>query len=108
MLTGTLYPLVLEALTGARISVGAPFFNLIFIPLAVPLLTLVPFGPMLAWKRGDLRAAAERLFAAFGAPILAGDRGGLARRHGERAGAVRRRARLLADRRGAVGTGASG
>ncbi|MEP0323901.1 heme lyase CcmF/NrfE family subunit [Bauldia litoralis] len=71
VLTGTLYPLVLEALTGARISVGAPFFNLIFIPLAVPLLIIVPFGPMLAWKRGDLRAASERLFAAFGAAILA-------------------------------------
>ncbi|MCB1494174.1 MAG: heme lyase CcmF/NrfE family subunit [Bauldia sp.] len=71
VLTGTLYPLVLEALTGARISVGAPFFNLIFIPLAVPLLLMVPFGPMLAWKRGDLRAASERLFAAFGAAILA-------------------------------------
>jgi len=72
VLTGTLYPLVLEALTGTRISVGAPFFNLIFVPLAVPLLILVPFGPMLAWKRGDLRAASERLFFAFGAAILAG------------------------------------
>ena len=54
---GTLYPLVLEALTGVRISVGAPFFNLTFGPLVVPLLLLVPFGPMLAWKRGDLDAA---------------------------------------------------
>ncbi len=71
VLIGTLYPLALEALTGSRISVGAPFFNLIFIPLAVPLLVLVPFGPLLAWKRGDLRAATERLFLAFGAAILA-------------------------------------
>jgi len=72
VLTGTLYPLVLEALTGTRISVGAPFFNLIFVPIAVPLLILVPFGPMLAWKRGDLRAASQRLFFALGAAILAG------------------------------------
>jgi cytochrome c-type biogenesis protein CcmF len=71
VLTGTLYPLALEALTGDRISVGAPFFNLVFIPLVTPLLLIVPFGPMLAWKRGDLAAAAERLVFAFGAAIVA-------------------------------------
>lgn len=61
---GTLYPLALEALTGEKISVGAPFFNLTFVPLIVPLLAAVPFGPLLAWKRGDLLAAAQRLMAA--------------------------------------------
>jgi cytochrome c-type biogenesis protein CcmF len=61
---GTLYPLALEVLTGDKISVGAPFFNLTFAPLFVPLLVAVPFGPMLAWKRGDLLAAAQRLLAA--------------------------------------------
>ncbi|MBN9008572.1 MAG: heme lyase CcmF/NrfE family subunit [Rhizobiales bacterium] len=72
VVVGTLYPLALEALTGTRISVGAPFFNLTFGPLMVPLLMLVPFGPMLAWKRGDIAAAAERLMAAFGiAPVAA-------------------------------------
>jgi cytochrome c-type biogenesis protein CcmF len=68
---GTLYPLALEALTGTRISVGAPFFNLTFAPLLVPLLLVVPFGPLLAWKRGDLAAAAERLYVAFGVALLA-------------------------------------
>ncbi|MET0687931.1 MAG: cytochrome c-type biogenesis CcmF C-terminal domain-containing protein, partial [Methyloceanibacter sp.] len=43
---------------------GAPFFNLTFVPLIVPLLLAVPFGPLLAWKRGDLLAAAQRLTAA--------------------------------------------
>jgi cytochrome c-type biogenesis protein CcmF len=66
---GTLYPLLLEVLTGARISVGAPFFNLTFVPIIVPLLMIVPFGPMLAWKRGDIRGAAERLMLAFGIAI---------------------------------------
>ena len=51
---GTLYPLVLESLTGAKISVGPPYFNLTFGPLMVPLLLAMPFGPFLAWKRGDL------------------------------------------------------
>jgi cytochrome c-type biogenesis protein CcmF len=61
---GTLYPLALEALTGAKISVGAPFFNATFGPLFVPLLLAMPFGPLLGWKRGDLLAAAQRLLAA--------------------------------------------
>ncbi|RZN28598.1 heme lyase CcmF/NrfE family subunit [Bradyrhizobium sp. Leo121] len=61
---GTLYPLALEVLTGDKISVGAPFFNLTFGPLFVPLMIAVPFGPLLAWKRGDLLGAAQRLTAA--------------------------------------------
>ncbi|WLR96000.1 heme lyase CcmF/NrfE family subunit [Shinella sumterensis] len=64
VLTGTLYPLVLEALTGEKISVGPPFFNLTFGLLMLPLLLAVPFGPLLAWKRGDMLAAGQRLFAA--------------------------------------------
>ncbi|MCK9917822.1 heme lyase CcmF/NrfE family subunit [Microbacteriaceae bacterium K1510] len=67
---GTLYPLALEALTGEKISVGAPFFNLTFAPLFVPLLIAMPFGPLLAWKRGDLYGAAQRLFAAFGVALV--------------------------------------
>ena len=81
VLVGTLYPLVLETLTGEKISVGPPYFNLTFLPLVVPLLIAVPFGTLLAWKRGDLAAAAERLivvgvvavFVAALAAWLAGD-----------------------------------
>ena len=61
VLLGTLYPLLLEGLTGAKISVGAPFFNTTFGPMIIPLLVAVPFGPMLAWKRGDLLGVAQRL-----------------------------------------------
>jgi len=68
---GTLYPLALEAVTGEKISVGAPFFDLTFGALMVPLMAAVPFGPLLAWKRGDLFAAGQRLFAAFGVALLA-------------------------------------
>ncbi|MGX7741918.1 heme lyase CcmF/NrfE family subunit [Rhodopseudomonas parapalustris] len=68
---GTLYPLALEVLTGDKISVGAPFFNLTFGPLMVPLLVAVPFGPLLAWKRGDLIGASQRLIAAGVVALLA-------------------------------------
>jgi cytochrome c-type biogenesis protein CcmF len=69
VLVGTLYPLLAEAI-GQTVSVGAPFFNVTFGPLMVPLLIAVPFGPMLAWKRGDLYAAGQRLMVAFGLAIL--------------------------------------
>ena len=71
VLIGTLYPLLVEALFGDKISVGEPFFNLTFGPLMLPLLLLVPFGPLLAWKRGDIAAASQRLMFAFGAALLA-------------------------------------
>jgi cytochrome c-type biogenesis protein CcmF len=67
---GTLYPLALEVMTGEKISVGAPFFNLTFGPLFVPLMIAVPFGPLLAWKRGDLLGAAQRLMAAGIAALI--------------------------------------
>jgi cytochrome c-type biogenesis protein CcmF len=67
---GTLYPLLLESLTGEKISVGAPFFNLTFAPLIVPLIIVLPFGPMLAWKRGDALGAAQRLTAAAAVALI--------------------------------------
>jgi cytochrome c-type biogenesis protein CcmF len=67
---GTLYPLALDALTGEKISVGAPFFNATFAPLFLPLLLAAPFGPLLAWKRGDLYGAAQRLMWAAGAGLV--------------------------------------
>jgi cytochrome c-type biogenesis protein CcmF len=67
---GTLYPLALEAINGDKISVGAPFFNLTFAPLFIPLMFAMPFGPLLAWKRGDLPGVAQRLMAAFAIGII--------------------------------------
>ena len=72
ILTGTLYPLVLETLTGEKISVGAPFFNLSFGLLMIPLLLAVPFGPLLAWKRGDLLGVLQRLYLVMGLAFVAG------------------------------------
>ncbi|EJF75259.1 heme lyase CcmF/NrfE family subunit [Bartonella alsatica] len=65
VLVGTLYPYFIEALTGQKISVGAPFFNLTCGPLMILLLLLVPFGSRIAWKRGDFLAVFERLWFVF-------------------------------------------
>ncbi|MDR4308381.1 heme lyase CcmF/NrfE family subunit [Chelatococcus sambhunathii] len=67
---GTLYPLALEALTGEKISVGPPFFNATFGPIMLPLMLVMPFGPLLAWKRGDVGRAARGLVWALGAAIV--------------------------------------
>jgi len=52
-----------------KITVGPPFFNRTVGPLLLLLLMLMPAGPLLAWKRGDLVAAAQRLMAAAGAAL---------------------------------------
>jgi cytochrome c-type biogenesis protein CcmF len=64
---GTLYPLFSEELGGPKLSVGFPFFDRTFGPLMVPLLLAVAVGPLLAWKRGDLLGALQRLWLAFAA-----------------------------------------
>ncbi len=71
VLVGTLYPLALEAWDGSKISVGPPFFNLVFIPLTLPLVLAMPFGQQLAWKRGDLAAVAQRLLVAIAVSLAA-------------------------------------
>ena len=65
VLFGTLYPLALEQLTGEKITVGAPFFNLTCGALLLTACLVAPFGFSLAWKRGDLLAVAQRLTLAL-------------------------------------------
>jgi cytochrome c-type biogenesis protein CcmF len=72
VLTGTLYPLALESVTGEKISVGPPYFNLTFGPIILPLLLLVPLGPFLTWKRADARAVMQRVWIAAIIAIAAG------------------------------------
>ena len=61
VLFGTLYPLFLEALTGDKISVGPPFFNSAFLPIALPLVIIMAIGPFLSWKRADLPGVVQRM-----------------------------------------------
>lgn len=78
VLLGTLYPLMIDALGGGKISVGPPYFNSVFIPLTVPLALLVGVGALLRWKSDDAAALAVRLLphllisvvAGFGLPLI--------------------------------------
>jgi len=67
---GTIYPIVIS-LFGERLSVGAPYFNLLFVPLFLALLLFVPFGPRLSWQKASLAEAARMLAPAAGAAVVA-------------------------------------
>jgi cytochrome c-type biogenesis protein CcmF len=64
---GTFYPLFAEVWSGVKLSVGPPYFNATFVPIVAPAFVAMAVAPLLAWRRGNLRAALRRL-----APALAG------------------------------------
>ena len=66
VLSGTLFPVFSEWLSGSRISVGAPFFNKVNIPIGLLLLFLTGVGPLLAWRK----TSADSLKRNFGWPSL--------------------------------------
>jgi cytochrome c-type biogenesis protein CcmF len=51
---GTVFPLLSEAMRGVKVSVGAPFFNQVNVPLFLGLLFLMGVGPLIAWRRASL------------------------------------------------------
>jgi cytochrome c-type biogenesis protein CcmF len=68
VLWGTLFPVISEAITGEKISVDAPFFNRVEIPIAMGLMLLTGVGPLIAWRRSSV----ESLQKAFFWPLMAG------------------------------------
>ena len=67
VLLGTLFPLVAEAVRGVKVSVGAPFFNKMTVPLCVALIFLLGVGPALPWRRANK----DQLKREFTLPVLA-------------------------------------
>jgi cytochrome c-type biogenesis protein CcmF len=61
ILVGTLYPLFLDALNAGKISVGAPYFNAVFVPLMLPLVLVVGVGPFLRWKKASIVETLKKL-----------------------------------------------
>ena len=68
VLSGTLFPVISEGLSGSRISVGAPFFNKIMIPVGLAILFLTGVGPLLAWRK----TSGDSLKRNFGWPLVVG------------------------------------
>src|SRR5499427_6620668 len=70
VLLGTLYPLFLDLVNGAKVSVGPPFFNTTFVPISFALFAAMCVGPFLGWKRAELWPALVRLRAAFAVAVI--------------------------------------
>ena len=67
---GTFYPLVIDMIGGDKISVGPPYYNRTFVPLATPLLIFMALGPALKWKRDTLAGALGKLKYALAAAVV--------------------------------------
>ena len=65
---GTLYPLMIETLKGAKVTVGPPYYNAVFMPIALGLLFLMGVGPYISWRKASL----ANLKKQFLVPLLAG------------------------------------
>jgi len=61
VLLGTLFPLLYESLHGTTVTVGAPYFNAIAIPLGIGLLFLMAIAPVLSWRHASGKVMAARL-----------------------------------------------
>ena len=65
---GTLYPLILETFGGGKVTVGPPYYNAVFMPIALGLLFLMGIGPYIPWRK----ASVANLQKSFSIPLLAG------------------------------------
>jgi cytochrome c-type biogenesis protein CcmF len=75
VLLGTVYPLVMDVVGGAKLSVGPPYFNAVFVAVMTPAMFLLGLGPIARWRRASLPALALRLrwaFASSAAAAIAG------------------------------------
>ncbi len=77
VLLGTIYPMIIDGLVYVglventnKVSVGAPYFNSIFVPLLVPLVFLVGLGPLARWKKADMPNMLKQLRWAFVASAI--------------------------------------
>ena len=82
VLLGTVFPLLIEAANGERVSVGVPYFSRMTMPFGFALLTLMAVAPVMPWRRATSEVLRERLWwpawagvAALVVAVLAGARG---------------------------------
>ena len=70
VLIGMLYPIFLDVLTNVKISVGPPFFNIVIIPLVVPVMFLMAIGPKFGWIKSQRKILYKILFLILGAVVI--------------------------------------
>ncbi len=67
---GTLYPLFMDALGYGKLSVGAPYFEAVFVPLMIPMVLLMGLGPLARWKKMDVPELAQRVKWGFASALV--------------------------------------
>ena len=72
VLLGTLFPLIVEAVTGNKVTVGAPFFNQVSIPIWLVVFALMGVGPLLPWRKADNQSLRVNLAWLVGGGVLTG------------------------------------
>ena len=70
VLLGTLFPLIVEAVSGARVTVGGPFFDQVTLPLWLLVLLFMGIGPLLPWRKADTQSLRRNLAWLTGALVL--------------------------------------
>ncbi|KTC94504.1 heme lyase CcmF/NrfE family subunit [Legionella erythra] len=70
VLMGTIYPLLIDGLGLGKLSVGAPYFNTVFVPLMIPLLLLMGLGIHLRWQQDRLQSVLSHLKSLVGLSVL--------------------------------------
>ena len=65
ILIGTLYPLILETITGSKISVGAAYYNATFSPIMIPFIMIMAFAPFLGWKKTPQKSLLRNILIIF-------------------------------------------
>ncbi len=71
VLWGTMFPLVSEAVRGAKITVGPPFFNQVNIPIGLVLLLLMGIGPLLAWRKTSFDSVKKNFIVPVALSVVA-------------------------------------
>jgi cytochrome c-type biogenesis protein CcmF len=72
ILLGTLYPLFIDVLELGKVSVGAPYFESVFIPMMIPMILVMGIAPFLKWKRGNISSASGQLKIAAVITVIGG------------------------------------
>ncbi len=65
VLLGTIYPLLMEALTGNKISIGEPYYNSTVVPIMLPAILIMGVGPILSWGKESVLEIAKKVSSVF-------------------------------------------
>ncbi len=70
VLWGTLFPVISQSLTGSQVTVDAPFYNRVMVPIGIFLMLLTGIGPLLAWRTGSLRSVRKNIVGPLAAAAV--------------------------------------